>query len=87
MSSLAFDQIYISEQMMSHMRFTHSELANDIDNVKQLIETNHTVEALTLLEGMGIKINHMNTIFNNIVWELYINNYNIQNLFHYKFIK
>jgi hypothetical protein len=65
-----FAQIGASEQMMSHMRFTHSELANNIDQIKQLLETNHTSEALTLLEGMDIKINHMNTMFNDLVWEL-----------------
>jgi hypothetical protein len=63
-------QIGASEQMMQHMRFTHSELANNVDQIKQLLETNHTSEALTLLEGMDIKINHMNTMFNDLVWEL-----------------
>jgi hypothetical protein len=65
-----FAQLGASEQMMSHMRFTHSQLANNIDEVKQLIESNNTSEALTLLEGMDIKINHMNTMFNDLVWEL-----------------
>ena len=63
-------QTSASEQMMSHMRFTHSQLANNIEEVKQLIETNHTSEALTLLEGMDVKIDHMNTMFNDLVWEL-----------------
>ena len=67
---IAFAQIGASEQMMSHMRFTHSQLANNIEEVKQLIETNHTSEALTLLEGMDVKIDHMNTMFNYLVWEL-----------------
>ena len=58
------------EQMMSHMRFTHSQLTNNIDDVIQLIETNNTSEALTLLEGMDVKINHMNTMFNYLVWEM-----------------
>jgi hypothetical protein len=65
-----FAQIGASEQMMSHMRLTHSQLANNIDEVKQLLETNHTSEAFTLLDGMDIKINHMNTMFNDLVWEL-----------------
>ncbi|HEX7258828.1 MAG TPA: hypothetical protein VF242_12290 [Nitrososphaeraceae archaeon] len=65
-----FAQIGASEQMMSHMRFTHSQLANNIDEVKQLIKGNHTSEALTLLEGMDVKIDHMNTMFNDLVWEL-----------------
>ena len=65
-----FAQIGASEQMMSHMRFTHSQLTNNIDEVKQLIKGNHTSEALTLLEGMDVKIDHMNTMFNDLVWEL-----------------
>jgi len=65
-----FAQIGASEQMMNHMRFTHSQLANNIDEVKQLIKSNNTSEAITLLEGMEIKIDHMNTMFNDLVWEL-----------------
>ncbi|HEX7257999.1 MAG TPA: hypothetical protein VF242_08050 [Nitrososphaeraceae archaeon] len=67
---ILFAQIGASEQMMSHMRFTHSQLANNIDEVKQLIEGNNTSEALTLLDGMDVKIDHMNTMFNDLVWEL-----------------
>ena len=65
-----FAQIGASEQMMSHMRFTHSQLASNIDEVKQLIKSNNTSEALNLLDGMELKINHMNTMFNDLVWEL-----------------
>jgi sensor domain CHASE-containing protein len=65
-----FAQIGASEQMMNHMRFTHTQLANNIDNVIQLIKSNNTSEAITLLEGMEIKIDHMNTMFNDLVWEL-----------------
>jgi hypothetical protein len=65
-----FAQIGASEQMMGHMRFTHSQLTNNIDQVKQLIESNNTSEALNLLDGMEIKINHMNTMFNDLVWEM-----------------
>ena len=53
-----------------HKSFTHPELANNIGQIKQLLETNHTSEALTLLEGMDIKIKHMNTMFNDLVWAL-----------------
>lgn len=53
--------------MMQHMRFTHSQLANNIDQIKQLIETDNTSEALNWLDGIDIKINHMNTIFNDLV--------------------
>lgn len=65
-----FAQVGASEQMMSHMRFTHSQLANNIDQIKQLIQANNTSEALNLLDGMEIKINHMNTMFNDLVWEM-----------------
>ena len=67
---ISAQQTSASEQMMSHMRFTHSQLANNIDQIKQLLETNNTSEALTLLDGMDVKINHMNTMFNDLVWEL-----------------
>ena len=65
-----FAQVGASEQMMGHMRFTHSQLANNIDEVKQLIKSNNTSEATALLDGMEIRINHMNTMFNDLVWEL-----------------
>jgi hypothetical protein len=65
-----FAQIGASEQIMNHMRFTHTQLANNIDQVKQLVKSNHTSEALNLLDGMEIKINHMNTMFNDLVWEM-----------------
>ena len=56
--------------MMQHMRFTHSQLANNIDEVKQLVKSNNTSEAIALLDGMEIRINRMNTMFNDLVWEL-----------------
>ena len=59
-----------AEQMMGHMRFTHSQLANNVDQVIQLVKSNNTAEAITLLEGMELKIDHMNTMFNDLVWEL-----------------
>ena len=65
-----FAQIGALEQMMDNMRFTHSQLSNNIDNVIQLVKSNNTSEALTLLEGMDIKIKHMNTMFNDLIWEL-----------------
>ena len=65
-----FAQVGASEQMMNHMRFTHTQLANNIDQIKQLIKSNNTSEALNLLDGMEFKINHMNTMFNDLVWEL-----------------
>ena len=65
-----FAQIVASEQMMQHMRFIHSQLANNIEEVKQLLKTNNTSEAINLLDGMEIRIDHMNTMFNDLVWEL-----------------
>ena len=65
-----FAQIGASEQMMNHMRSTHSQLANNIDEVTQLIKANNTSEAITLLEGMEIRIDHRNGMFNDLIWEL-----------------
>ena len=65
-----YAQTGILEEMMNHMRFTHSQLSSNIDNVIQLVKSNNTSEALTLLEGMDIKIKHMNTMFNDLVWEM-----------------
>jgi hypothetical protein len=67
---IVFAQTSVLDQMVSHMRFTHSQLANNIDQVKQLVKSNNTSEALNLLDGMEIKINHMNTMFNDLVWEM-----------------
>ena len=67
---VVFAQRTVLDQMISHMRFTHSQLAHNIEEVKQLIKSNNTSEALTLLEGMDIKINHMDSMFNDLVWEL-----------------
>jgi predicted PurR-regulated permease PerM len=65
-----FAQTSSLDEMMNNMRFTHSQLSNNIENVIQLVKSNNTSEALTLLEGMEIKINHMNTMFNDLVWEM-----------------
>jgi predicted PurR-regulated permease PerM len=65
-----FAQTSSLDEIMTHMRFTHSQLSNNIGDVIQLIKSNNTSEALTLLEGMDIKIKHMNTMFNDLVWEM-----------------
>lgn len=65
-----FAQVGASEQIMNQMRFTHSQLTNNIENVIELIKSNNTSEALTLLDCMEIKIKHMNTMFNDLVWEM-----------------
>jgi hypothetical protein len=67
---VVYPQTSILDQMISHMRFTHSQLTNNIAQVKQLVESNNTAEALNLLDGMDAKINHMNSMFNDLVWEL-----------------
>ena len=59
-----------AEQIMDHMRFTHTQLANNIKEVIQLVKSNNTAEALNLLDGMQIKIGHMNGMFGDLIWEL-----------------
>jgi hypothetical protein len=56
--------------MLDHMRFVHSQLANNIQEVMQLVKANDTSEALNLLDGMKIKVDHMNTMFDDLVWEM-----------------
>jgi hypothetical protein len=65
-----FAQTSSLDEMMTHMRFTHSQLSNNIGDVIELIKSNNTSEALTLLQGMDIKIKHMNIMFNDLVWEM-----------------
>ena len=55
---VVFAQTTSLDEMMNQMRFTHSQLSNN------------TSEATALLDGMEIRINHMNTMFNDLVWEL-----------------
>jgi len=57
------------DYMITVMRMTHSQLANNIDQIKQLVESNNTSEALNLLDGMDIEITQMNDMFNDLVWE------------------
>ena len=65
-----FAQPRSTDIMMEHMRFVHSQLANNIQEVIQLVKANDTTEALNLLDGMKIKIDHMNTMFDDLVWEM-----------------
>ena len=65
-----FAQPRSTDIMLEHMRFVHSQLANNIQEVMQLVKANDTTEALNLLDGMKIKIDHMNTMFNDLVWEM-----------------
>ena len=52
------------------MKYVHSQLANNIQEVMQLVKANDTTEVLNLLDGMKIKIDHMNTMFDDLVWEM-----------------
>jgi len=65
-----FAQPRSTDIMLEHMRFVHSQLANNIQEVMQLVKANDTTEALNLLDGMKIKIDHMNTMFDDLVWEM-----------------
>ena len=58
------------DMMISDMRTVHTDLEKNMKNVIQLIKNNHTQEALNLLEGMDIRINHMDDMFNDLVWQL-----------------
>ena len=56
--------------LMDHMRFIHTQLANNVDEVTELVKSNHTAEAINLLDGIKIKIHHMNSMFDDLVWAM-----------------
>jgi hypothetical protein len=56
--------------VMEHMRFIHTQLATNVDDVINLVKSNHTAEAVNLLEGVEIKIQHMNNMFDDLVWAM-----------------
>lgn len=58
------------DSMISHMRQTHNILEQNVGQVISLIESNHTSEALNLLEGLKIKVNHIDSLFDEFVWIL-----------------
>lgn len=58
------------DTMISHMRQTHNILEQNVGQVISLIESNHTSEALNLLEGVKIKVNHIDSLFDEFVWIL-----------------
>lgn len=74
-SSFVLPQIFAHrssvDQTMEHMKFIHSHLANNIDDIKQLIEIGHSSESLNLLEVTNVKIDNMNTMSNDLVWKLF----------------
>jgi hypothetical protein len=61
---------FTADTMISHMRETHSILEKNVDQVITLIENNHTAEALNLIKGVEIKVKHMNSMFDDLVWQL-----------------
>ena len=64
-----FAQALGIDQMINQLRFTHSQLLGDIDQIKQLVKSNNTSEALNLLDDMDVKVDQMNGLFNDLVWQ------------------
>jgi hypothetical protein len=73
-SILANTQISIAQiatdQMITDMRTSHTILEKNVDQLISLIQNNHTAEALNLLDGLKIKVHHMNSMFDDLVWEM-----------------
>lgn len=65
-----FAQPHSEDILMDHMRFIHTQLANNVDEVTELVKSNHTAEAINLLDGIKIKIHHMNSMFDDLVWAM-----------------
>ncbi|MGB9168360.1 MAG: hypothetical protein WCB31_05475 [Nitrososphaeraceae archaeon] len=65
-----FAQPRSEDILMDHMRFIHTQLANNVDDVINLVKSNNTAEAVNLLEGVKIKIHHMNSMFDDLVWAM-----------------
>jgi hypothetical protein len=65
-----FAQPRSEDILMDHMRFIHTQLANNVDEVTELVKSNHTAEAINLLDGIKIKIHHMNSMFDDLVWAM-----------------
>lgn len=64
-----FAQALGIDQLINQLRFTHSQLLGDIDQIKQLVKSNNTSEALNLLDDMDVKVDQMNGLFNDLVWQ------------------
>jgi len=64
-----FAQALGIDQLINQLRFTHSQLLGDIDQIKQLVKSNNTSEALNLLDDMDVKVVQMNGMFNDLVWQ------------------
>lgn len=61
---------YAEDSMISHMRQTHNILEKNVGEVISLIQSNNTSEALNLLEGVKIKVNHIDSLFDDFIWTL-----------------
>jgi hypothetical protein len=64
-----FAQTIGIDQMISQMRFSHSQLLSDIDQIQQSVQSNNTSEAITLLDNMDVKVDQMNSMFDELVWQ------------------
>jgi len=65
-----FAQPRSEDILMDHMRFIHTQLATNVDDVIKLVKSNNTAEAVNLLDGIKIKIHHMNNMFDDLVWAM-----------------
>ncbi|HJS65588.1 MAG: hypothetical protein WCB31_08300 [Nitrososphaeraceae archaeon] len=61
---------FTADIMITDMRTTHTVLEKNVDEVITLLKNNNTVEALNLLDGVKMKVHHMNSMFDDLVWEL-----------------
>jgi hypothetical protein len=61
---------FTADVMITDMRTTHTILEKNVDEVITLLKNNNTAEALNLLDGVKIKVHHMNLMFDDLVWEL-----------------
>ena len=66
---VAFAQ-FTAEVLINHMRETHTIMERNVDEAITLLQNNNTAEALNLLEGLDIRVKHMNSMFDDLVWEL-----------------
>jgi hypothetical protein len=61
---------FTADIMITDMRTTHTVLEKNVAEVITLLKNNHTAEALNLLDGVKMKVHHMNSMFDDLVWEL-----------------
>lgn len=61
---------FTADIMITDMRSTHTVLEKNVDEVITLLKNNNTAEALNLLDGVKMKVHHMNSMFDDLVWEL-----------------